>query len=125
MLFRSERKNKLWKADCENRERDVAQREQQLAAREAELARKAEALDLQKLELEREVERCLKEIERNHQEVLDEKVKYIKDLQLKETEAQKTIADTRKKLLAEQESARACGSKPSWTARRWPGWRSP
>ena len=46
-------------------------------------------------------------MEKNHQEVLDEKVTVIKDLQLKETEAQKTIEDAEKRFLAEQETARA------------------
>ena len=102
-----EQKNKLWKVERERCEHDVSKREQQLATREDELTRKAEALDLRKLELERELEQRLAEMEKNHQEVLDEKVKDIKYLQLKETEAQKAIEDARKELLAEQESARA------------------
>ena len=75
-----ERKNKLCKVEREHCEHDVSKREQQLATREAELTRKAEALDLRKLELEREVEQRLAEMEKNHQEVLEEKVKNIKYL---------------------------------------------
>ena len=37
-------------------------------------------MDLRKLELEREVEQRLTEMEKNHWEALDEKVKDIKDL---------------------------------------------
>ena len=102
-----ERKNKLWKSERECCERDTSDREQQLATREAELTRTAEALDLRKQELEREVEQRLAEMEKNHQEVLDEKVKDIKHLQLKEAEAKKAVEDAGKDLLAERESARA------------------
>ena len=70
-------------------------------------SRKAEALDLQKQELEGKVERRLAEVEKNHQKMFDEKFKVIKDLELKETEAQKTIEDAEKRFLAEQETALA------------------
>ena len=78
-----------------------------LATREAALTGKTEALDLRKQELEREVGQRLAEMEKTNQEVLDEKIKDIRHLQLKETEAQKAIEDVRKDLLTEQESARA------------------
>ena len=48
-----ERKDTLWKSECDHREQDISERELQLATQEAALTRKAEALDLRKLELER------------------------------------------------------------------------
>ena len=102
-----ERKGTLWKSERDRREQDISEREWQLATQEAALTRKAEALDLRKLELEREVGQRLKEMEKNHQEELDEKIKDVRYLQLKETEAQKVVKDVKKDLLAEQESVRA------------------
>ena len=102
-----ERKNNLWKGKHERREHDISEQERQLATREAALTGKAEDLDLRKQELEKEIEQRLAKMEKNHQEVLDEKVKDIKHLQLKEAETQKAIEDARKDLLTEQESARA------------------
>ena len=46
-------------------------------------------------------------MEKNHQEELDEKIKDVRYLQLKETEAQKVIVNVKKDLIAEQESIRA------------------
>ena len=58
-------------------------------------------MDLQKRELEREIGQRLEEVEKNHREVLDEKIKDIKHLQLKETETRKAIKDVKKDLLTE------------------------
>ena len=66
--------------------------------------KEAKALDFQKKELEGEVERCLAEAEQKHQEALDEKARDLRDLQLKEAEARKTIEDTEKRLLVEKET---------------------
>ena len=120
-----ERKNKLWKVKREHCEHDVSKWEQQLATREAELTRKAEALDLRKLELEREVEQRLAEMEKNHQEVLKEKVKDIKFLQLRGRRPRRPSRMSGRNFSRSRSPPAPCGSKPSWTARRWPGWRSP
>ena len=63
-------------------------------------------MDLRKKELEGEVERRLAGARKKHQEALDEKARDVRDLQLKEAEARKTIEDAEKRLLAEKETAR-------------------
>ena len=102
-----ERKGADWKAERDQRRRDISDQEQELTTQEAALSKEVKALDLRRHELERETERRLQEREKLHQKELDEKVKDVKYWRLKETEANQTIEGVKKELLAERESIRA------------------
>ena len=82
-----ERKGADWKAERDQRKRDISDQEQQLTTREAALSKEVKALELRRRLLERETEQRLEEKEKLFQKELAEKAKDVKYWRLKEMKA--------------------------------------